>query len=497
MPWHTFNDSAIGCDVWRLIVLAILVLLVKRIPIVLMVWKWIPDIKTFREALFTGYFGPMGVGAIFMCTYARLLLPEEVPYPPVTTNDSLTLAIQPIVFFFVLASVIVHGLTVPFFAFGKHAHVNLSRTLTTYNTTATGNDEPGWLSSVRRLQENERAELPQAEEQNEVLDARITSTVSHMEKDADLEKGLDGPQSSHVAHDAAATDTNEIMGADNEDEDSHNDEEGEWGGETTIEMKKLREKRQQEQEGATEPLVRGETDISDAPSHNGKYPKLNHWLEGRNLVLEYTKGPLEEPVVELIRLTPEEHALFYQDESPIRSWIDSHTHMMESLIGIDTERFGNSDLRSMWTNGIMRKLKRGGAPEKGAAIDEQKYENHIQDAEIMYAGHMGHGLEHARRKSSATQEANLMSRVSRNLKPFTDTTRSGSQSHEGDVPRHDSNAGSRRVSFVGRLGSVVRLGGAQRQEQPSPSYPAFDQRQFDLQNRQEPPAEGTVDPFSV
>lgn len=27
---------------------------------------WIPDIKTRREALFAGHFGPMGVGAIFI-----------------------------------------------------------------------------------------------------------------------------------------------------------------------------------------------------------------------------------------------------------------------------------------------------------------------------------------------------------------------------------------------------------------------------------------------
>ena len=82
MPWREFNDSAMNLSVGRLIGLSILVLILKRIPIVILCWKFIPDIKTFHEAIFTGYFGPMGVGAIFMCTYGRRMLPENVNIPP-------------------------------------------------------------------------------------------------------------------------------------------------------------------------------------------------------------------------------------------------------------------------------------------------------------------------------------------------------------------------------------------------------------------------------
>ena len=57
--------------------------------------------------------------------------------------------IQPIVFFFVLSSVIVHGFSIPFFAFGKRAHVNLNRTLT-MNTSVFPNSEPSWVNRVRR-----------------------------------------------------------------------------------------------------------------------------------------------------------------------------------------------------------------------------------------------------------------------------------------------------------------------------------------------------------
>ncbi len=74
--------------------LSICVLLTKRIPIVLALWKFIPDIKTFREAVFCGHFGPMGVGAIFIATLGRTLMPEEVAEPPETSNDVLALTIS-------------------------------------------------------------------------------------------------------------------------------------------------------------------------------------------------------------------------------------------------------------------------------------------------------------------------------------------------------------------------------------------------------------------
>lgn len=62
MPFDKFQSAELSLSVWRLIVIAILVLLLRRLPIVLALYKWIPDIKTFREAVFSGHFGPMGIG---------------------------------------------------------------------------------------------------------------------------------------------------------------------------------------------------------------------------------------------------------------------------------------------------------------------------------------------------------------------------------------------------------------------------------------------------
>jgi NhaP-type Na+/H+ or K+/H+ antiporter len=63
MPFDKFNDHTLTLSVWRLIVVAILVLLLKRLPIMVLLYKWIPDVKSIREAIFSGHFGPMGIGA--------------------------------------------------------------------------------------------------------------------------------------------------------------------------------------------------------------------------------------------------------------------------------------------------------------------------------------------------------------------------------------------------------------------------------------------------
>jgi NhaP-type Na+/H+ or K+/H+ antiporter len=62
MPFDSFSDETLSLSVGRLICLAVLVLLLRRLPIILGLFKWIPDIKSLREALFSGHFGPIGIG---------------------------------------------------------------------------------------------------------------------------------------------------------------------------------------------------------------------------------------------------------------------------------------------------------------------------------------------------------------------------------------------------------------------------------------------------
>ncbi|KAF7724950.1 hypothetical protein EC973_000531 [Apophysomyces ossiformis] len=116
IPWSDFGNSALGLSPGRLMGIAILILLFRRLPIVILLKPVMPAMKTYREALFSGWFGPMGVGAVFLSKIAKENL-EKVylgQEPPVAVK-----VINPVVLFIVLASVLVHGTTIPLFKLGK------------------------------------------------------------------------------------------------------------------------------------------------------------------------------------------------------------------------------------------------------------------------------------------------------------------------------------------------------------------------------------------
>lgn len=105
----------------RLVAFLVLVLAFRRLPIVLLLYRWIPDIRTFREALFCGHFGPMGLGAVFLSMEARGWLENESgtpdPYPPhygrpFTNREKAVYVVWPLVAFIVFGSTLVHGLSV-------------------------------------------------------------------------------------------------------------------------------------------------------------------------------------------------------------------------------------------------------------------------------------------------------------------------------------------------------------------------------------------------
>lgn len=127
IPWNKFGSTEFTPDLspGRLIGLLILILLFRRIPVVLALKRFIPDIKTYREALFCGHFGPMGLGALFLVIEARAQLETDtslpLPHPP--THHRYKIAIEsiwPIVCFIVLGSIMVHGLSVAVISVGSH-----------------------------------------------------------------------------------------------------------------------------------------------------------------------------------------------------------------------------------------------------------------------------------------------------------------------------------------------------------------------------------------
>jgi hypothetical protein len=47
----------LGIEPWKLVVLFIAILILRRIPALLLIYKFVPEIETWREALFSGHFG--------------------------------------------------------------------------------------------------------------------------------------------------------------------------------------------------------------------------------------------------------------------------------------------------------------------------------------------------------------------------------------------------------------------------------------------------------
>ena len=127
IPWSSFTPGPATPDITpgRLIGLLILILLFRRLPVVLALKRFVPDLRTYREALFCGHFGPMGLGALFLVIEARAQLENGTslpdPFPPEHSPHKEAIeTIWPVVCFIILGSTMVHGLSVAAISVGSH-----------------------------------------------------------------------------------------------------------------------------------------------------------------------------------------------------------------------------------------------------------------------------------------------------------------------------------------------------------------------------------------
>lgn len=164
IPWEQYNSGNLGLDVWKLIVIALLVLFFRRIPIMMALKPIIPDIKTWREALFAGHFGPIGVGAIFVAILARAELETDsttplATLPPESTEEyNVIYLIWPITTFLVVTSIVVHGSSIAVFTLGKHIN-----TLTLTMSYTQGNEQgPSWMERLPRIQSRSKSSMSAA-----------------------------------------------------------------------------------------------------------------------------------------------------------------------------------------------------------------------------------------------------------------------------------------------------------------------------------------------
>jgi NhaP-type Na+/H+ or K+/H+ antiporter len=152
IPWKSFDVPQLGITPWRLVVGTLMIFVLRRVPVVLAFARTIPEIKSFREALFYGHFGPIGPGAVFSAILVKATfdtggskqLGELSPDSPFYQLSS---TIWPIVTFVVLCSSIVHGSSIPVWILGKQ--INTLPIILTYSqASSTG---ASWANRLPRL----------------------------------------------------------------------------------------------------------------------------------------------------------------------------------------------------------------------------------------------------------------------------------------------------------------------------------------------------------
>jgi sodium/hydrogen antiporter len=153
IPWDQFHAPELGMVPWRLVVIGIFVIFFRRIPIMLALKPILPDVKTWREALFAGHFGPIGVGAIFAAILARAELETEstdplaVLPPPGSRDHHVIYLIWPITCFLVIISIAIHGSSIAVFTLGKRINT-LTLTLSYTQDNEVGRS---WMDRLPRM----------------------------------------------------------------------------------------------------------------------------------------------------------------------------------------------------------------------------------------------------------------------------------------------------------------------------------------------------------
>ncbi|EXJ93297.1 hypothetical protein A1O1_01689 [Capronia coronata CBS 617.96] len=137
-PWATFRTNDI-VPLYRLIFLGILILLLRRLPVILAMHKNIREIEEFHQAAFVGFFGPIGVSAIFYL-YLSLDFLNQITVDGEVREDARHLGevMRVVVWFLAICSIVVHGLSVPLGKLGYH----LPRTMSQALSSEREEDEP-------------------------------------------------------------------------------------------------------------------------------------------------------------------------------------------------------------------------------------------------------------------------------------------------------------------------------------------------------------------
>lgn len=88
LPWSAWVE-----DFWPLLLFAAAVIGLRRLPWVLLLRRWAPELRSSSESAFTGWFGPVGVSALlYTALVAGAASPAEV-WPPVAAVVALNVVV--------------------------------------------------------------------------------------------------------------------------------------------------------------------------------------------------------------------------------------------------------------------------------------------------------------------------------------------------------------------------------------------------------------------
>jgi sodium/hydrogen antiporter len=82
---------------WTAILLVIAVLLLRRLPALILISRWVSTVRTWPDVLFLGWFGPLGIGAVYYAAYVL----AETGYEEAWIAGTLVIC----------SSILIHGLT--------------------------------------------------------------------------------------------------------------------------------------------------------------------------------------------------------------------------------------------------------------------------------------------------------------------------------------------------------------------------------------------------
>ncbi|KAH0559948.1 hypothetical protein GP486_003532 [Trichoglossum hirsutum] len=132
----------------------------------------IPQIEGKRQALFTGFFGPIGVSAIFYL-YVSLEFLGQIKVDGEVREDARRLqdVMMVVIWFLAISSIIVHGLTIPLGKLG----VYLPRTISKALEPASRDESESPFRVQERVERVERAEQLHGHRQQQIQAGQLSS----------------------------------------------------------------------------------------------------------------------------------------------------------------------------------------------------------------------------------------------------------------------------------------------------------------------------------